>query len=203
MTTTRYTIERRDACVLVYGAIPAEDFSTIAKLVSKKSVVSPDVAHMAGANFAFGLPDDLDHLRAVLRDDAEAREASKPANSGLSPGAIKWLASGERGVSSDTLFSVLTGVDAMNGFAKCHPWDPADFRRCALLLDQCPDLRENLDMMRAVSPTWNALVDRWNEISLSMAAELGDWRNPNGNKSAKKTYALIQSIIFPFETEKP
>lgn len=198
----RYTIEHRHGCVLIFGAVPADAISALSKLVPKKSVIDPDVARMAGANFAFGLADDLAALRQEFSNAAVARETSKPTNAYLSPAAINWLASGERGISSDTLFSTLTGVDAMNGFAPCHPWDPADYRRCALLLDQCPELRSKLDLMRAVSPTWNALVDRWDEIFALMAEETKNWRSPPPNAKSPKTYTLMQSIIFPFRNSK-
>lgn len=191
----RYTVEHRGGCILIFGAVPADALGPLARLVPKNAVIDPNVARMAGANFAIGLRDDLEKLRAALAAGAEAREAKKPANKELSPAAVKWLASGERGISSETLFQFTTGVAVLDDSAPCHPWDPSDFRRCLLLLDQCPELRTELDRMRAVSPTWNALVERWAELEALLTEEVGNWRNPPKRASAPKTWELMKSII--------
>lgn len=48
--------------------------------------------------------------------------------------AREWLRSGERGISSETIFSTITGLELNQ--CGSHPLDPADFRRCSLLLDE-------------------------------------------------------------------
>lgn len=113
----------------------------------------------------------------------------------LSNAAIMWLASGRRGISSNTIFTHLTGIDAMEGWSKSHPYDPADFDRCLNLLDKVPEFRELLPKMRTCSPVWDALIDRWDEIEKSHLDEVGlGWTK---GEAAPKTYDLIQSIIRP------
>ena len=81
---------------------------------------------------------------------------------------LKWLANGERGLSSETIATKLSGLDCMGfdgqkhyGF---HPIDPDDFRRCMKLLDQVPEFRERLYEMKDVSEVWSRLVDNWDEF---------------------------------------
>jgi len=111
----------------------------------------------------------------------------------MTPELINWLANGERGISSETIFTVLTGVDALGVHHKCHPLDPADFRRCRLLLERCSTLQEKLGEMTAVSPEWRLLVENWQSICDSMDDETPNWRNGQG--MATKTYKLMKSII--------
>lgn len=112
----------------------------------------------------------------------------------LSPEAVRWLAKGERGVSSNTLFTHLTGVDATTGHVS-HPHDPADFRRCRLLLERCPELQPRLERIRKVSRVWNALVENWNALCLLMDTEAPRWREPDNGQRASETYALMREII--------
>ncbi len=75
-----------------------------------------------------------------------------------------WLATGERGLSSDAIVTQLTGVPTsryFNGWD--HPHDAADWRRCEMLLRQVPEARQHLDRMRA-RPEWAAFVDAWDGL---------------------------------------
>lgn len=47
----------------------------------------------------------------------------------LSEAAKKWLESGERGLSSETLFGHLTGIPLVGRWGPHHPADPSDLRR--------------------------------------------------------------------------
>lgn len=104
------------------------------------------------------------------------------------PGLMEWLLHGERGLSSEAIAQQLTG-GACSGN---HPWDPDDFRRCELLLRQCPGMRRHLPKMRVVSQEWARLVDRWDEIVAAMEAEgcfdLRRWNAP-------RSYALIRDVL--------
>lgn len=105
--------------------------------------------------------------------------------------AMQWLANGKRGISSDTIFTHLTGVVATDGY-ESHPHDPADLGRCRRLLDQVPELREAFPRMRAVSAVWSRLVDEWDVLCEMMDLEAPQWRNGGGN--CPKTYQRMKQL---------
>jgi hypothetical protein len=109
----------------------------------------------------------------------------------ISAAAIQWLANGERGLSSETIFETLTGMHCKDhrwsGFND-YPHDPDDLRRCVLLLERVPEFIPRLREMRAVSPTWARLVDAWDELTALLKAEA-----PSG--TAPKCYARMQEVI--------
>lgn len=107
---------------------------------------------------------------------------------------INWLASGERGASSNTIVQHLTGLDALGGWRGSHPWDPDDLRRCIKLLEACPILAERFDDMRDVSPEWAGLVAAWSELVATFDSEVPGWRDRRSG-SAPKTYARMRQII--------
>lgn len=75
-----------------------------------------------------------------------------------------WLQTGDRGVSSETIFSVLSGVKIAR---KCgHPYDPADFFRCYQLLKAVPAWRARIGEMANVSQVWVILVENWDELEV-------------------------------------
>lgn len=82
----------------------------------------------------------------------------------LSPEAINWLANGDRGISSNTIFTVITGIDCMGGHMNYHPRDLADFIRCEKLLIAVPELRKTFNKMIEVSVIWERLVLNWQGI---------------------------------------
>jgi len=106
--------------------------------------------------------------------------------------AVAWLRTGERGTSSQTIFEVMTGLPLTDGvFRRAVPFDPADFRRCRLLLEAVPEWRHRLGEMAAVGPRWSALIPRWDELCATMDAEAPEWRDGVGD--APLTYRLIRA----------
>lgn len=108
------------------------------------------------------------------------------------PGFMQWLASGDRGASSNTLAQHLTGWSCMQGLGRGHPRDPSDFGRCLELLKQVPALKPMLPQMADVSPEWDALVARWDDIEKSFLAEVG-WEWQKGHRAAA-TYQLMKDV---------
>jgi len=114
----------------------------------------------------------------------------------ISQAAIQWLANGERGVSSNTIFTHMTGIEATNGWGHDVPHDPADLRRCRLLLERCPEFMPQFrEHMGKASPKWAALVARWDELCAVMDEETPQWRNPPHGARSTKTYDLLKQII--------
>ncbi len=177
--------------VFSFGPAPIDFLSSASALCGKDAVLDTDVARMAGASFAVGSPAALAALKAKLEDGALTAE--RAANPGLSPEAAAWLAGGERGVSSNTIFEHLTGISAVGKWGGGYPRDPDDFRRCRLLLERVPELVPLLPRMAEVSPVWAALVARWDELCSTMDAECPYWRTGRGG-SAPKTYEMMRAI---------
>lgn len=189
------TTETKGTVVLGFGPQPTDWLSKASKLCGKNAVLDTSVARMAGATMAAGTPEALDAMR--LRLEAGALQAQQQTNPGLSEAATRWLATGERGLSSETIFEHLTGApvlkDHWREYGPHTPSDPADLRRCRLLLEQVPELVPLFHKMSTVSKEWAALVREWANLCTTMDAETPDWRTGGG--SAPKTYELIKQAV--------
>jgi hypothetical protein len=108
------------------------------------------------------------------------------------PALVRWLASGERGISSNTIVQHLTGLKTMRDGYMSHPYDPDDLSRCRKLLEAVPLLKLMLPGMATCSPEWAALVARWDELCSLMDEEAPRWNEGIG--SAPKTYELMASL---------
>lgn len=107
-----------------------------------------------------------------------------------SPDIVRWLGSGERGISSEAIVSHLTGVPVGGRPGSGgYPYDPSDFNRCHKLLEQCPQLRSELHRMAELGPVWAALVERWDKITRLFLAEV-----EQGTGKAPRTYKVMNSI---------
>ena len=179
--------------VLGYGPQSLDFLSKASKLFSNGAVLSPTVARMAGANIAVGHPDALEDLINRLSAGAVKHEQERLAGSGLSDNAILWLATGRRGLSSNTLFTFVTGFDAEGDHGHNYPHDPDDLSRCRKLLEQCPELVSCLPRVAAAGAEWAALVPRWEELCALMDDEAPEWRLGRGR--GPKTYALMKEFI--------
>lgn len=114
----------------------------------------------------------------------------------VSQGMVEWLASGRRGVSSNTMFTHLTGINALRDCGSgSHPHDPDDLDRCLQLLHDVKELRPLLPKMAEYSREWAALIEHWDQIEIAHLNEVGlGWTKA---RSAPKTYAVMRSILDP------
>lgn len=71
---------------------------------------------------------------------------------------LAWYRGRETGISSETIFEVMTGIPV-----KRHdiPYDPSDFRRCRELLKEFPEWRQRLGEVALRFPEWKPFVDNW------------------------------------------
>ena len=114
---------------------------------------------------------------------------------------VGWLATGERGLSSEAIVTRLTSVPLIP--TPRHPWtggshphDRDDFRRCELLLREVPLARFAFHDMRSVSAEWAALVDAWDELVALAESEVpGMFTRPCPGGSAPLTYARMRRIL--------
>ncbi|TXG96117.1 MAG: hypothetical protein E6R08_10110 [Nevskiaceae bacterium] len=77
----------------------------------------------------------------------------------------KWLATGNRGRSSEAMCRAIFGVPVDgDGSGWRHPLDADDFRRCLGFLKAVPEARKQLVLIADKSPTWASLVEHWGEL---------------------------------------
>lgn len=181
--------------IVVLGLGPqSKKFVTKAlKLCGDSAVIAHDVAGMAGATHALGTPEALSAVRKKLAPGSAA--AARRKDLARSDAAIQWLASGERGSSSNAIFARLTGfATEERGYRDGSPVprDPADLRRCRLLLEQVPALAPEFRKRMGRVKNWKALVAAWDVLCKLMDEETPDWRNGSGR--AEKTYSLMKSL---------
>jgi len=110
-----------------------------------------------------------------------------------------WLATGERGISSNAIALTTLGLHP-TGHDAWWPLDPADLRRCLLLLEAAPETREDgLLVLAKRCPRWAALVKVWDRLSETLRSEIGETLCPRG--SAPRTYALMREALDSAEAE--
>ena len=111
---------------------------------------------------------------------------------------VNWLAAGERGLSSESIVEYLYGLPTLEGHwrrsAPHHPLDPADLRRCLLLLAESPETAAQFPRMREATPEWERLVDAWDGLERQFLAEIGDLRG-TAHWSAPLTYAAMERVL--------
>ena len=111
---------------------------------------------------------------------------------------VSWLANGETGDSSESIAFTMLGITAKR-WGMGTPSDPADLKRCLKLLREVPEIRPRMGEMKAASPHWAALIDRWDELEACFMSEVAEWlENDYSDKRAPKTWALMESIREPF-----
>jgi len=67
-----------------------------------------------------------------------------------------------------------------------YPHDSSDFMRCQICLEETGI---DIDIMKDVSPVWDALVENWGRLTETFLAE-----RDNGG-SGEKTYRAIREVI--------
>lgn len=172
---TRYSIEHHDGVVLIIGSVPMSAFGTLTKLAPdpKRAVLDMTLARMAGASFAFGNPEDCDAYRKKLEPGRVAHFVAVAGRLGLPDGSAQWLGAGEHGRSSMAMFRHLTGYqfderDLPADAAAAHPLDADDFKRCLLLVQTVPTLRESIHRLAELSPVWGGIARAWYDLEAAM-----------------------------------
>ncbi len=102
-----------------------------------------------------------------------------------------WLASGERGISSEAIVSHLTGQRVGRyRLRDDHPYDVGDLNRCVKLLDQHPVAKLVFPEMASRSSEWAALVEIWDELVALLREELKGCMG-----RAPRTYVRMREVL--------
>ncbi len=98
-----------------------------------------------------------------------------------------WKQHGERGISSESIFSKLSGQNILKHYGS-EPCDPGDFRRCYMLIKAIPEWRDELHKMREESTAWSNIIDNWDKLS-EMLEEQMETKQTNG------MYDFMQQLL--------
>ncbi len=113
---------------------------------------------------------------------------------GMERKILQWFATGSTGVSSEAMAYAVLDIENSRNFMN-YPSDPSDFNRCLGLLEEVPDVRENLDKVALLGKEWRVLVENWDTIEKCFIDEVGlNWDKGLGLK-ASKTYELMKKVI--------
>lgn len=188
-----YHVEAYGNCILVFGDVPPHDLAALCELVPFTSVMDACVARVTQATYAMG--PDVELRELAQKYIPAALDRVRERYPGLSSHALQWLAGGERGTSSNTIFSWLTGVDVMDGASFDVPRDLGEWRSCQLLIEQVPELAEQFDVMQLTSPNWQGLVEKWIDIATAMTADCPSWRDPSRSCHSQKAQRLLNMAV--------
>jgi len=170
------TMEVTDNGLVIKGAIPIDQMSKISKMADALGFGLVD----AGAAQALGATLVITNQQGsqIIRDEIEKRNSGKSAEDA-------WLFGADTGMSSKSIFGVMTGKPVGEG---SFPWDPDDFGRCYRLLAKFPGWRSRLSEVSQKYPAWSGLVENWDELTALYEEELPRNRAP-------KLYARMQELI--------
>ena len=183
--------EKTGFVILHFGPMNIEKIQQITDISGPDAVFGTDVARMAGATLAIGPKDLLQNLRQRLSSGAYDEVAARHPEA--SREMLIWLATGERGLSAEAIFTRLSGIDIDATTPCAHPHDADDLRLCRLLLEAVPEFAGRIGEMSDVSRPWARLVKEWDAICSTMDAEIPTWHKSSG--PAPKTYHLMKSVL--------
>ena len=185
-------------CVMLkpYGyevGLPFQAMDVLTKLLPKKSVIDPDAARITETMIAAGLPHDLEKLKQKYGPGYLEKVRNLYPN--LSEQASYWLALGEQGTSSMSLFQEATGVQILPASKNkiTAPQDPADLKRCLLLIDAIPEARLAVDNLAVKHAKWASLAPIWDDLVAQFENEVPNWRTAGGK--APITYMMMKEAL--------
>lgn len=126
-------------------------------------------------------------LQAMLR---ELRDADVPKGDE----AAAWLAGDDTGISSKTIWHVMTGKPMPGLFPPDTPKDPADFGRCFRLFEQFPQWYARFGEVADRYPEWRPLVDTWAELA-EMYERAVAAKGAEQTRLSKAMYARMKKLL--------
>lgn len=120
------------------------------------------------------------------------------SRAGLPEDVTAWLQTGERGASSETIVEVLEGLPqgTITKYGRDYPSNPADLRRCLLLLQAVPRYQHRLHELAMLSDQWAALVVHWSELEALLLEEVPGVLN-GGRGDAPRTWRRMVELHSP------
>jgi hypothetical protein len=166
-----YTLERVEHGWIFKGAVPVDELVPLCRSLpgAEKHVLCPGVSSALGATLVIAL--DKEHAEAWAKelDRTTGNPDPKPED---------WLLGPDTGISSKTIYSVMTGCQ-LSRFRAGAPKDAGDFGRCFRLLELFPAWRERMREVSERWPAWAGLVEAWPalEVRYRLARQAGNYRS--------------------------
>ena len=101
---------------------------------------------------------------------------------------LKWMFTGNTGLSSEAIAAKMAGIDSGN---TNHPYDPSDLRRCVEFLEAVPEAKDRLEEMCTVSPDWYRLVGCWGTLTAKLSEEMLNRKDGR----APETYKAMKAVL--------
>lgn len=147
------TIELSENGIMIYGSIGIDDLDGIMQIAKNHNFDQMDngVAQAKNACMVITNKAGSEKLREQVR-----RELS-----GLSI-EQQWIRGCDTGISSKTIFSVMTG----NAIDRTDiPYDCSDFGRCYRLVEMFPEWKSRLNEVSNIYPKWEPIIKNWDYLS--------------------------------------
>lgn len=107
---------------------------------------------------------------------------------------LKWLAGPDTGLSSEAMAFCAAKIQRTGSWSGIeHPYDPSDFNRCLLLVEQVPEVRDHFPRIAELSDEWAAIIAAWDELKEMFVDEVG--LDLKKGLSAPRTYQRMQQIL--------
>lgn len=103
---------------------------------------------------------------------------------------LEWIAIGEVGTSSRTMWSAISGAvkEGNMDFIFDVPHDSDDFRRCYLFYRNCALSDKQLKQVAKVFPWWKPFIDNWYSLCALYVEE-------SQKGTCPKLYEIIQKLV--------
>lgn len=139
--------------------------------------------HNCGGQFIMHLPIPVKETTKKIDAFTELHKDCKKTwvepvadqNESVKEKAMWWIANGEHGMSSKTMWNCLMGN---KDFPVNHPYDPDDFKRCYKLLETVPEWKQQMHKLKALSNAWSNLVYNWDKLTEMYEQNVKEeWKN--------------------------
>jgi hypothetical protein len=199
LTMDTLRVERKHGCIITYGSMPIPTMMQLIEEAGVDALLDAALARRLNASMVVGVQDDLDQLNKdpEILDVIKNNIAGKSKSFNVPESAIIWLESGDRGLSSETIFYFMTKMPIIEADDISHPHDTSDLARCRLLLEAVPEFDARRAELGAISNHWRALINNWEMLCMTMDKESPNWRKREGH--ARDTYKLMVSLYEEFE----
>lgn len=101
---------------------------------------------------------------------------------------LTWFLRGEVGASSKTLVHFYKGEEFRCDDFPTGPIDVSDFRRCYLLVQAIPEIKEVFPLVAKHVPSFKGVIENWDKISAAYERERGAGNCP-------ETYRLLKESL--------